>query len=58
MWNALTRFSDHEGTIRMTEGRKQEGSSEEMIRLENNLYGNSATFKTNELNALRELIAA
>lgn len=58
VWNAITRFSDHEGTVRQTDERKDSGVSLEQARFESNLYGNSAAFKEAAIPVLKELIAA
>ncbi len=58
VWNAITRFADHESGIRMTEDRKAEGVSETQVRFENNLYGNSAAFKASRMADIKTLIAA
>jgi hypothetical protein len=58
VWNAITRFADHDSSIRMTEKRKEANSNEQQVRFENNLYGNSAAFKDSVIPALKELVAA
>lgn len=41
----VTRFADHDRGVRMTEGRKERGESEEAVRFDSNLIGTSDNFK-------------
>jgi hypothetical protein len=52
--NAVTRFADHEGGVRMTEDRKEAGQTVEQLRFESNLYGPSNAFKNDAIAKLKE----
>lgn len=45
VWQAVTRFADHERGTRMTKGREARGETEEAVRFDSNLLGTSDAFK-------------
>jgi phage/plasmid-like protein (TIGR03299 family) len=52
MLQGVTRFADHERGTRMTKGRESRGETEEQVRFDSNLIGNSDKFKQDAFKVL------
>lgn len=57
VWNAITRYADHEKGSRKTEARQRSGDSEAVINFENNLFGYSDKFKQEQQSRLIDFVA-
>ena len=55
--NAVTEYTDHLRTARLTEGRKADGYTIERARAENAVFDSGAKLKTDALNVILELTA-
>lgn len=56
MLQGITRFADHERGTRMTKGREARGETEEQVRFDSNLIGNSDKFKQDGFKFLLEQV--